>query len=121
MPSTMADGITAQPDINNDDARSTSSTLVSGEGKQDDESEPHLTTTDQVTDSLNSTSLNDPISSVRHGFDEQIYEEELIRFMYYTEKRHESNGTPVNMAVGTLQDWVISKLRNGWKSVLYHN
>ncbi|CAO3678856.1 unnamed protein product [Umbelopsis vinacea] len=110
----MADGITAQPDINNDNARSTSSTLVSGEGKQDDESKPHLTNTDQVTDSLNSTSLNDPISSVRHGFDEQIYEEELIRFMYYTEKRHESNGTPVNMAVGTLQDW---RLRERIKTV----
>jgi len=116
MPSTTVDGSAAQPDNSNDDARSTSSTLVSGEGKQDDETESqsHLTTTEQITDTLHSTSLNDPISNVRHGFDEQIYEEELIRFMYYTEKRHESNGKPANMTVGALQDW---RLRERIKTV----
>jgi regulator-associated protein of mTOR len=109
MPSTTADGINTLPDPNNDDARSTSSTLVSGEGKQpDEENEAPVNSpaAEQVVDTFSTMSLNDPISNVRHGFDEQVYEEELIRFMYYTEKRHDSNGQPAPVVVNTLQDWV---------------
>jgi regulator-associated protein of mTOR len=108
MPSTTADIVVAQPDANNDDARSTSSTLVSGEGKPDDETDEQsqTPTAEQVASHLNATSLEDPISNVRHGFDDQIYEEELIRYMYYTERRHETDGKPSNSTTGALQDWV---------------
>jgi hypothetical protein len=115
MPSTTADGNNAQADPSNDDARSTSSTLVSREGKQPDEEnegQSQLLTPDQVLDTFNSMTLNDAISNVRHGFDEQVYEEELIRFMYYTEKRHESNGKPSPTVAGTLQDWVKLQVSN---------
>lgn len=108
MPSTTADIVVAQPDANNDDARSTSSTLVSGEGKPDDETDEHsqTPTTDQLTTQINATSLEDSVTNVRHGFDDQIYEEELIRYMYYTERRHETDGKPSNTTADGLQDWV---------------
>ncbi|CAM0135452.1 unnamed protein product [Umbelopsis sp. WA50703] len=116
MPSTTADIVVAQPDANNDDARSTSSTLVSGEGKPDDETDEQsqTPTAEQVASHLNATSLEDPISNVRHGFDDQIYEEELIRYMYYTERRHETDGKPSNSTTGALQDW---RLRERIKTV----
>lgn len=70
--------------IDNEDAKSTSSTLVNG----------------------GETTRNNHNVQMRHGFDQELYEEDIIRFLYYSEKRHETNGKPNTLTKNTLKDWV---------------
>lgn len=70
--------------IDNEDAKSTSSTLVNG----------------------GETARNNHNVQMRHGFDQELYEEDIIRFLYYSEKRHETNGKPNTLTKNTLKDWV---------------
>ncbi|KAI8086100.1 raptor N-terminal caspase like domain-containing protein [Halteromyces radiatus] len=89
----------------NEDARSTSSTLVNGE--INNRNEPDTTTSDeQPQDNNNST--------IRHGFDQEIFEEDIIRFLYYSEKRHDTNAKPHPIGRNTLLDW---RLRERIKTV----
>lgn len=69
---------------NNEDTKSTSSTLVNGE----------------------ELARNSHDVQARHGFDQELYEEDIIRFLYYSEKRHEINGKPDSQTKGILKDWV---------------
>lgn len=90
-------------DANNEDARSTSSTLVNGENcNRQNESEQDGR---QREDRLSVTS-NHNTSTVRHGFDHGVHEDELLSYLHFSEKRHETNGKP-NPAVRNLSlDWV---------------
>ena len=74
---------------NNEDARSTSSTLVNGEHGSNRNEEPE----------------REP-DSMRHGFDQELYEEDIIRFLYFSEKRHDANARPNIVARNALKDWV---------------
>ncbi|ORE04983.1 WD40 repeat-like protein [Rhizopus microsporus var. microsporus] len=78
--------------IDNEDAKSTSSTLVNG----------------------GETTRNNHNVQTRHGFDQELYEEDIIRFLYYSEKRHETNGKPNTLTKNTLKDW---RLRERIKTV----
>lgn len=69
---------------NNEDTKSTSSTLVNGE----------------------ETARNNDDIQTRHGFDQELYEEDIIRFLYYSEKRHETNGKLDSQVKNSLKDWV---------------
>ncbi|KAG0172829.1 hypothetical protein DFQ29_008217 [Apophysomyces sp. BC1021] len=91
-----------QPSISdlNEDARSTSSTLVNGENsaRNDDVMQ------NQQNDDRRSTSQS-ATSPVRLGFDQDIYEEDIIRFLYYSEKRHDTNAKPNPAIQSALLDW----------------
>ncbi|KAG0761248.1 hypothetical protein G6F32_001269 [Rhizopus arrhizus] len=76
---------------NNEDTKSTSSTLVNGE----------------------ELARNSHNIQTRHGFDQELYEED-IRFLYYSEKRHEINGKPDSQTKSILKDW---RLRERIKTV----
>ncbi|KAI9030878.1 hypothetical protein CLU79DRAFT_831399 [Phycomyces nitens] len=82
---------------NNEDARSTSSTLVSREANPRNDNDVPDTTGER-------TSL-DYVSPVRHGFDQEIYEEDLMRFLFFSEKRHDTNATPATTTQNALLDW----------------
>lgn len=88
---------------NNEDARSTSSTLVSGEhasnSRNDVDVPERNNPTDQEDEDENTT-------QIRHGFDEELYEEDIIRFLYFSEKRHDSNAKPNAVVRNALKDWV---------------
>ncbi|CAO3689045.1 unnamed protein product [Rhizopus stolonifer] len=77
---------------NNEDTKSTSSTLVNGE----------------------ETARNNDDIQTRHGFDQELYEEDIIRFLYYSEKRHETNGKLNSQVKSALKDW---RLRERIKTV----
>ncbi|KAG1056672.1 hypothetical protein G6F43_001453 [Rhizopus delemar] len=77
---------------NNEDAKSTSSTLVNGE----------------------ETTRNNQNAQMRHGFDEELYEEDIIRFLYFSEKRHEANSKSNTQVKNALKDW---RLRERIKTV----
>lgn len=80
---------------NNEDARSTSSTLVNGEhGVRNDVDVPEERNTEEN------------LLNIRHGFDQELYEEDIIRFLYFSEKRHDSNAKPNTVVRNTLKDWV---------------
>ncbi|CAO3644478.1 unnamed protein product [Mucor hiemalis] len=88
---------------NNEDARSTSSTLVNGEhGVRNDVHVPEERTTEEN------------LLNIRHGFDQELYEEDIIRFLYFSEKRHDSNAKPNTVVRNTLKDW---RLRERIKTV----
>ncbi|KAI9477985.1 MAG: raptor N-terminal caspase like domain-containing protein [Benjaminiella poitrasii] len=74
-----------QSNIHNEDARSTSSTLVSGEHRNEDE--------------------RNRTNPIRHGFDQESYEEDIIRFLYFSEKRHDTNAKPGQLIQKALKDW----------------
>ncbi|ORX58298.1 hypothetical protein DM01DRAFT_1319147 [Hesseltinella vesiculosa] len=84
----------------NEDSRSTSSTLVNGEHRTDAEPTRANNTTNQ--------------SAVRHGFDQDVFEEDIIRFLYFSEKRHDTNAKPLSIVRPPLQDW---RLRERVKTV----
>lgn len=86
---------------NNEDARSTSSTLVNGEHSTRNEADVAERTTAEET---RPTNLNLP--QIRHGFDQELYEEDIIRFLYFSEKRHDSNAQPSAVVRNALKDWV---------------
>jgi regulator-associated protein of mTOR len=92
----------------NEDARSTSSTLVNGENSARNDVDVSERPAQQTT--TTTTAAN----QVRHGFDQELYEEDIIRFLYYSEKRHDTNAKPnpnVAVNVGTdnnKNDWVNS-------------
>ncbi|KAG1056979.1 hypothetical protein G6F43_001173 [Rhizopus delemar] len=77
---------------NNEDTKSTSSTLVNGE----------------------ELARNSHDIQARHGFDQELYEEDIIRFLYYSEKRHEINGKSDSQTKSILKDW---RLRERIKTV----
>ncbi len=80
---------------NNEDARSTSSTLVNGEhGVRNDVDVPERRANEEN------------LPSIRHGFDQELYEEDIIRFLYFSEKRHDSNAKPNVVVRNALKDWV---------------
>jgi regulator-associated protein of mTOR len=89
---------------NNEDARSTSSTLVSGEHASSSRNDV------DVPERHNSTVVHEDedenITHIRHGFDQELYEEDIIRFLYFSEKRHDSNAKPNTVARNALKDWV---------------
>ncbi|OBZ85750.1 WD repeat-containing protein mip1 [Choanephora cucurbitarum] len=89
-----------QADPNNEDARSTSSTLVNGEHRND------LAETERAT--------NHSSSQIRHGFDQEFYEEDIIRFLYFSEKRHDTTTKSSTSARNALKDW---RLRERIKTV----
>ncbi|KAI7888798.1 raptor N-terminal caspase like domain-containing protein [Mucor mucedo] len=94
---------------NNEDARSTSSTLVNGEHSARNEADvPERTTTEDPRP----TNLNLP--QIRHGFDQELYEEDIIRFLYFSEKRHDTNAQPSVTVRNALKDW---RLRERIKTV----
>jgi regulator-associated protein of mTOR len=97
----------------NEDARSTSSTLVNGENSaRNDVDVPERPA--QQTTAVATTTTTTTTNQVRHGFDQELYEEDIIRFLYYSEKRHDTNAKPnpnVAVNVGTdnnKNDWVNS-------------
>lgn len=99
----------ADPNSNNEDARSTSSTLVSGEHntRSDAEAVP-----EQRGAAPNTTSNTAHSPQIRHGFDQELYEEDIIRFLYFSEKRHDTNAKPNGVVRNALKDWV----RRRWSS-----
>lgn len=50
-------------------------------------------------------------NTVRHGFDQESYEEDIIHFLYFSEKRHDTNTKPNTNARNTLKDWVKNSKR----------
>lgn len=126
----MVTAIQSEP--NNEDAKSTSSTLVNGEHStrnEPDAAERTTTTTtttgaatptaattttaatattatatDETNNNNRNTNLNLP--QIRHGFDQEMYEEDIIRFLYFSEKRHDSNAQPNATVRNALKDWV---------------
>ncbi|KAI8369718.1 raptor N-terminal caspase like domain-containing protein [Blakeslea trispora] len=89
-----------QADSSNEDARSTSSTLVNGEHRTD------LAEPERVTSPIQ--------SQVRHGFDQEFYEEDIIRFLYFSEKRHDTTTKSTSSTRNALKDW---RLRERIKTV----
>lgn len=91
---------------NNEDARSTSSTLVSGEHniRNDAEGSDREAAATTTTANNNNNLTNSP--QIRHGFDQEIYEEDIIRFLYFSEKRHDTNAKPNVVVRNALKDWV---------------
>lgn len=75
---------------NNEDAKSTSSTIVSEE---------------QLRNNANEE-MNGDRTQIRHGFDLESYEEDIIHFLYFSEKRHETNAKPNSLISNNLKDWV---------------
>lgn len=85
---------------NNEDARSTSSTLVNGEhGARNDVDVPEERNTEEEEEGEGAT-------QIRHGFDQELYEEDIIRFLYFSEKRHDTNAKPNTVVRNALKDWV---------------
>lgn len=91
-----------QSEPNNEDAKSTSSTLVNGEHCARNEADAERTTVPTAEESR--SNLNLP--QIRHGFDQEMYEEDIIRFLYFSEKRHDSNAQPNATVRNALKDWV---------------
>ncbi|KAI8984718.1 raptor N-terminal caspase like domain-containing protein [Mycotypha africana] len=101
----------------NDDNKSTSSTLV---GENESGSNNNHNTSSNMN---NDEDLDDGSSlqrqghnnnEVRHGFDQEAYEEDIIRFLYFTEKRHDTNAKPNATVRTALKDW---RLRERIKTV----
>lgn len=82
----------------NEDARSSSSTLVSGDAIRNDVDVPEQPPIEENT------------LQIRHGFDQESYEEDIIHFLYFSEKRHDTNSKPNVVARNTLKDWVKEKV-----------
>ncbi|KAG2234459.1 raptor N-terminal caspase like domain-containing protein [Thamnidium elegans] len=99
-----------QSEPNNEDAKSTSSTLVNGEHCARNEADAERTTIPATEESR--SNLNLP--QIRHGFDQEMYEEDIIRFLYFSEKRHDSNAQPNATVRNALKDW---RLRERIKTV----
>jgi regulator-associated protein of mTOR len=96
---------------NNEDARSTSSTLVSGEHAESSRNDV------DVPERSNPTAQEDQdenTNHIRHGFDQELYEEDIIRFLYFSEKRHDSNAKPNAVVRNALKDWVTVYLLLLW-------
>ncbi|CAO3586558.1 unnamed protein product [Absidia cylindrospora] len=104
----------------NEDARSTSSTLVNGENSLRNETENGPSTATTTNTTINERPQpqqdNSPstTTTVRHGFDQEVFEEDIIRFLYYSEKRHDTNAKPHPIVRNTLLDW---RLRERIKTV----
>ncbi|RUP46954.1 hypothetical protein BC936DRAFT_146332 [Jimgerdemannia flammicorona] len=108
-----------------EDARSTSSTLVNGKlfepptsngyHHEDEDEEPST-----PRGKVGHVALNVESSLIRHGFEEEYFDEyinmlETVRYMFYTDKRHESVAKPSDPCLAyALQDW---RLRERIKTV----
>ncbi|KAL0143777.1 WD repeat-containing protein mip1 [Mucor lusitanicus] len=101
----------ADPNINNEDARSTSSTLVSGEHNMRNDAEA---VPEQGGPTAAPTAHHTSSPQIRHGFDQELYEEDIIRFLYFSEKRHDTNAKPNVVVRNALKDW---RLRERIKTV----
>lgn len=100
---TMVAATQADPNINNEDARSTSSTLVSGEHNMRNDAEA---VPEQGGPTAAPTAHHTSSPQIRHGFDQELYEEDIIRFLYFSEKRHDTNAKPNVVVRNALKDWV---------------
>lgn len=101
-------------DPNNEDARSTSSTLVNGEHSTRNDNDDVRSTTEQQQQRQTPTT-----GVVRHGFDNAAYEDDVLSFLHFSERRHETNAKH-NVAVRQVSlDWVIHIpfffLLNAWQ------
>ncbi|KAI7884176.1 hypothetical protein K492DRAFT_40086 [Lichtheimia hyalospora FSU 10163] len=95
-------------DPNNEDARSTSSTLVNGEHGTRNDNDELRSTTEQQQRQTPTTGV------VRHGFDNAAYEDDVLSFLHFSERRHETNAKH-NVAVRQVSlDW---RLRERIKTV----
>ncbi|KAG1059610.1 hypothetical protein G6F42_028253 [Rhizopus arrhizus] len=101
------------PNNNNEDARSTSSTLVSGEHNTRNDAEV-VPETSGATAPDHATANTTSSPQIRHGFDQELYEEDIIRFLYFSEKRHDTNAKPNVVVRNALKDW---RLRERIKTV----
>ncbi|KAI9492026.1 hypothetical protein BDB00DRAFT_873680 [Zychaea mexicana] len=88
---------------NNEDARSTSSTLVNGE--RNDNTAEHDTTRTTTT---NDEQQRRAVSTVRHGFDHAVYEDDVLSFLHFSDKRHDTNAKPDPAVRNVSLDWVSS-------------
>lgn len=102
-------------DPNNEDARSTSSTLVNGEHSARNDNDDVRSTTEQQQRHTPTTGV------VRHGFDNAAYEDDVLSFLHFSERRHETNAKH-NVAVRQVSlDWVTflyilsCSLLNAWQ------
>lgn len=99
-------------DPNNEDARSTSSTLVNGEHSARNDNDDVRSTTEQQQRHTPTTGV------VRHGFDNAAYEDDVLSFLHFSERRHETNAKH-NVAVRQVSlDWVTflyTFLLNAWQ------
>lgn len=91
-----ATNIAGTSDTNNEDARSTSSTLVNGEHSRNENE------SNRVNDSGQQISTN----AARHGFDILTEDEETISFLHYSEKRHDTNAKPNPSIRNVPLEWV---------------
>lgn len=88
----------------NEDAQSTSSTLINGTNNHRQLNDSNGQATIITTTEHNENSINNSV--IRHGFDQEIFEEDIIRFLYYSEKRHDTNARPHGESQSALLDWV---------------
>ncbi|RUS18731.1 hypothetical protein BC937DRAFT_88408 [Endogone sp. FLAS-F59071] len=119
--------IALQPD---EDARSTSSTLVNGKFFEPPTSNGYRGDGDDGEEEEEDPSaqrgkgehviVNAANSPVRHGFEEEYFDEyinmlETVRYMFYTDKRHDTIAKPADpSSAHSLQDW---RLRERIKTV----
>lgn len=95
---------------NNEDARSTSSTLVNGGENNNARNDVDVPEREQDISTTTNNNTNGTTSQIRHGFDQELYEEDIIRFLYFSEKRHDSNAKPNAVVRNALKDWVSVRL-----------
>ncbi|KAI9313911.1 raptor N-terminal caspase like domain-containing protein [Dichotomocladium elegans] len=72
------------PDTNNDDARSTCSTLVNGEGAASNDN------TTSHDDQHRNERQRQTAGGIRHGFDNVPFENDIYPFLHFCEKRHDT-------------------------------
>ncbi|KAI8985958.1 raptor N-terminal caspase like domain-containing protein [Pilobolus umbonatus] len=81
----------------NEDAKSTSSTLVNGGDIHSRNDIDLPETVPEIEDT--------PSSLSRHGFDEENFEEDILRFLYFSEKRHDTNAKPTVSVKNSFKEW----------------
>jgi regulator-associated protein of mTOR len=106
-----------QPDPNNnEDARSTSSTLVNG-GENNARNDVDVPERNATSEDITTITINNTGNQIRHGFDQELYEEDIIRFLYFSEKSHDTNAKPNAVVRNALKDWV--RKRKKTKALFY--
>ena len=107
----------------NEDARSTSSTLVNGERNDIDNdnnnnnNRTNATTTTNTTTTTTTTNEEQQQqqqqrgtgSTIRHGFDHAVYEDDVLSFLHFSDKRHDTNAKPDPTVRSVSLDWVSKK------------
>ncbi|KAI9272712.1 raptor N-terminal caspase like domain-containing protein [Phascolomyces articulosus] len=93
----------------NEDARSTSSTLVNGERNDTDHENRTTLTTHEEQQQQRRT-----VSTIRHGFDLAMFEDDVLSFLHFSDKRHDTNAKPDPTVRNVSLDW---RLRERIKTV----